>query len=58
MYSTAIVSVQWIQKKETFEYGGSCGMVWSNKKVYKGILICSGILKVAILANYGKCVLD
>ena len=25
-----------IQKKETLEYGGTCGVVWSNKKVYNG----------------------
>ena len=34
--ATAIIPVHRIQKKETLEYGGLCGVVWSNKKVYKG----------------------
>ena len=46
--ATAIVPVHRIQQKETLEYGGSCGVVWNNKKVYKGFLICSGILSVDI----------
>ena len=41
--STAIVPVSCIQQKETLEFGGSCSILWSNKKVYKGLLICSGI---------------
>ena len=48
--ATAIVPVHRIQKKETLEYGGSCGVVWSNK-VYKSLLICSGILSVDVLVN-------
>ena len=40
---TSIVPVQRIQRKEILEYGGSCGVVWSNKKVYKAFLICSGM---------------
>lgn len=40
--STSIVPVQRIQQKDALEYGGSCGVMWSNKKVYKAFLICSG----------------
>ena len=41
--STAIVPVNRIKDKEEFEYGGSCAVLWSNKKVYKAFLICSGM---------------
>jgi len=53
--STAIVPVQRIQQKETLEYGGSCAILWSNKKVYKAFLICSGIqivLYVLLKSHY------
>ena len=39
---TAVVPVDRIQRKDTLEYGGSCRVVWSNKKIYKAFLICSG----------------
>ena len=41
--STAIVPVNRIKDKEELEYGGSCSVLWSNKKVYKAFLICSGM---------------
>ena len=50
--STAIVPVNLIQKKETLEYGGTCGVVWSYKKVYNGFLICSGIYYIYVLCVY------
>ena len=37
-----------IQEKETLEYGGTYGVVWSYKKVYDGFLICSGIYYIYI----------
>ena len=41
--STAIIPIHRIRAKETLEYGGSCTVLWSNKKVYKAFLISSGI---------------
>jgi len=31
--SIAIVPVDLIKEKDTLEFGGSCAVVWSNKKV-------------------------
>lgn len=41
--STSIVPLWRIEDKENLEYGGSCRVVWSNKKVYKAFLICTGM---------------
>ena len=51
--STAIVPIHRIKQKETLEYGGSCGVLWSDKKVYKAFLIYSGTNTKLILYNYG-----
>lgn len=41
--STAIVPVSRIEKKETLEFNGSCSVRWSNRKIYKGFLLMSGM---------------
>jgi len=47
--STAIVPVDRIKEKETLEYGGSCAVVWGNKKAYKAFLICSGMYMMLLV---------
>lgn len=37
-----IVPLKRLVQKESIEYNGSCGVRWSNGKVYKAFLICSG----------------
>ena len=46
--STVIIPVYRIKEKETLEFGGSCTVVWSNKKVYKAFLISSGIYLICV----------
>lgn len=42
--ATGIVPVSHLKKKENLEHGGSCLVMWSDEKVYKAFLICTGIL--------------
>ena len=46
--STTIIRVDRIKEKKTLEFGGSCTVVWSNKKVYKAFLISSGIYILSV----------
>ena len=50
--ATGIVPVSHLKKKENLEHGGSCLVKWSDEKVYKAFLICTGILcLLQMLAN-------
>ena len=41
---TSIVPIKRIVKKDELVYKGSCDVVWSNNKKYRGFLMFSGML--------------
>ena len=41
--ATAIVPINRLKDPEGLEHGGACIVMWSNKKQYKALLLCSGL---------------
>ena len=51
-----IVPLKRIVQKENIEYNGSCDVRWSNGKVYRAFLICSGAWLVCTPIFFFLCI--
>lgn len=44
--TSAIVPINRLKKEDNLTAGQQCSVIWSNKKKYPGVLMCSGTLHV------------